>query len=128
MSLTPILLSNGSVTSDTAYWQDIWLGSHKTVIYCVTDPVYSGGHIYVGSRGLLILTFYEPRSKHDMEVQMLSQEKKVVCSKQDALMASVAEYSEAVACGAMTDAESDHGLLQINSGLKSPNATNHTVV
>jgi len=64
MSLTPILLVNGSITMDTAYWQDIWLGSHRTVTRCVTDPLHLGGHIYVGSRGLLILTLYEPKSQH----------------------------------------------------------------
>ncbi len=48
MSLTPIRMPNGSVTSDTAYWDDIWLGSHKAVTECVSRPLQVGGYIHVG--------------------------------------------------------------------------------
>ena len=48
MSLTPIILPNGSITGDTAHWTDIWLGSHKLVIECVAKPAEVGGHIFVG--------------------------------------------------------------------------------
>ena len=48
MSLTPIRLLEGLVTSDVSRWDDMWLASHKAVTECVDDPYRTGGHIHVG--------------------------------------------------------------------------------
>lgn len=49
VSLTPIRMLDGSITSDTGRWDDIWLASHKAVTDCVHEPLQMGGHIHVGT-------------------------------------------------------------------------------
>lgn len=126
MSLTPILLLNGSITSNTTYWQDIWLGSHKAVTQYVTDPLRLGGHSNVGSRGLLILTLYEPESQHDTEVQNILMHSNIVCSKQGTSRALFGDCSEAIQCERMTDTGRDFGILETLLGVRNPTATSRT--
>ena len=107
MSLTPILLPNGTITCDTGHWSDIWLGSHSTILDCVQQPQQVGGYVHVGTyqtsrmysrprssipkqthkliylaglHQMLILTFYAPRSLYDYEIQALTLKGTEICS------------------------------------------------
>ena len=107
MALTPILLSNGTITCDTGHWSDIWLGSHSTILDCVQRPQRSGGYVHVGTyqtsrmyfipwsstpkqthklndlaglHQMLILTFYAPHSLYDYEIQALTLKGTEICS------------------------------------------------
>lgn len=109
MSLTPIQLKNDTITSDAAYWADIWLRVHATVLECVAHPRQLGGHTSVGTdcardcthrdcrcsslltscctilgtRKLLIVTLYATGSRHDYEVQTLFNAGLEICSKEN---------------------------------------------
>ncbi len=57
---------------DTAYREDTWLASHRTVTQYIPNPLYLKGYIHISSPRLLILTFYEPKSKHVSQVNLHS--------------------------------------------------------
>ena len=52
LAMTAIRLRNETITSDTAYWQDIWLDAYSTLAQCVDFPLSIGGYHHVGTRAL----------------------------------------------------------------------------
>ena len=46
--MTAILLDNGTITSDTAYWHDIWVNAYSTLSECVDFPYGVGGYHHIG--------------------------------------------------------------------------------
>lgn len=103
LAMTSILLRNGSTTSDSTYWHDIWLNARSTLAHCVDLPPGDGGYHHVGSLNRLILTLYAPGSVYDRQISTIVHRGGTVCSKEatsnDALAGGSEDISGSISCG-----------------------------
>lgn len=107
--MTSILLRNATITSDSAYWHDVWLNAYSTLAHCVDLPRGMGGYHHVGTKALgsvslhlqimeqikadstgtlsgslnrLILTLYAPGSIYDQQIARIVDRSGTPCSKE----------------------------------------------
>lgn len=62
LAVTPIRLNNETITSDYAYWHDIWVDAHLTLLACVDRPENAGGYHHTGVKA------HSRLSKYDIEM------------------------------------------------------------
>ncbi|KAM0806093.1 hypothetical protein BDR22DRAFT_827708 [Usnea florida] len=83
-ALTAIRLQNDTITSDSAYWHDIWTNGLSTLNGCVDSSQGQGmgGYHHTGSLNRLIFTIFATGSTYDDQIQAIVNHGDYVCSKE----------------------------------------------
>lgn len=83
-ALTAIRLQNDTITSDSAYWHDIWTSGFSTLQGCVDSSQGQGmgGYHHAGSLNRLVFTIFAAGSTYHHQIQRIIARGNYVCSRE----------------------------------------------